>query len=1086
MPGRPYLLDNLDAETSHTAALRYLVGDIAPTHDLSIATGYVNIGGLREAAATITDRGVRLLLGAAPDPGLGAQLPLTRFEMALNSLAGERDLARFPPSRAAQELAAVEAWLERPDVQVKRFLTQFLHGKAYLFGDAEDGRAALVTSANLTFSGLNRNLELGLVHYDPPVVKEALAWFDGLWEQADDYKSELLDLLFPDPGLLDPHTVYLRALLDLYGEEVLAARPESPPSAVQLAPFQRDGYDRARAILERFHGAVYADGVGTGKTEIGLAFVEEYALRRGLHVLVVCPAQLKRNWSERLDLARLPAQVISYQELSSDEQLAPEARNRRRVLHSAKDSYRLVIVDEGHALRTAGTTWYRAMERLLGGERKDLVLLTATPINNGLWDLYNMVMVFARHDRAFAAAGIPSVRALFLRAGANQKDPENLDPDVLFPLADLVSVRRDRRFIEEHYPGAVFPDGTPVRFPNPDPITERYDLDTDHPGLFHEITDAIGMLTMARYRPSAYALGGAEAVEEVTLAGLLQSGILKRFESCWWACLKTVERMISAHDAFLAAWDQGRVPSREVLREAAKAEVEEAGAASWVEQQLEADTESVAVESFRPEYRDHVAADRALLARVRGRLAGLSADGDPKLALLQRLLETSASQKVAVFAGYGETVEYLNEHLPQLVAGRARVTVIGGETDPDARLQALGRFCPETVVREGYQPPEGEVDLLLSTDVLSEGQNLQQAAQVISYDMPWNPQRVVQRYGRVIRLKSPHLRVSLVTMLPVPGELEGLLGLEATIRRKILSASVFGMDAEVVEGAALAELRAYAGRLAGGDPALLEGDAESGGGAFAGEELRAELMRAVSEGELARLEQLPWGVGAGFSQGPGVPSRGAQGIFFACRVQGRRYWRYVESGGEVIAEEADILRRINPGTAPAADPLEIDIEGAWGTAATSIVDTHNRLADPRSETERLGPAQRFALDLLRDPGVALPVGATRAEEALSVERSSTVRQALAVVREELAKGSISRNEAARRIVEVVDAFGLHAVPPPPPLEPIVKADIGVVCWMIVLQTGATGLEGAALAERERGPALTIAEQVGELRLGDRL
>jgi hypothetical protein len=414
------------------------------------------------------------------------------------------------------------------------------------------------------------------------------------------------------------------------------------------------------------------------------------------------------------------------------------------------------------------------------------------------------------------------------------------------------------------------------------------------------------------------------------------------------------------------------------------------------------------------------------------------------------------------------------------------VTVIGGETDPDARLQALGRFCPNTVVGEGYQPPEGEVDLLLSTDVLSEGQNLQQAAQVISYDMPWNPQRVVQRYGRVIRLKSPHERVSLVTMLPVPGELEGLLGLEATIRRKILSASVFGMDAEVVEGAALAELRAYAGRLAGGDPALLEGDAESGGGAFAGEELRAELMRAVSEGELARLEQLPWGVGAGFSQGPGVPSRGAQGIFFACRAQGRRYWRYVESGGEVIAEEADILRRINPGTAPGADPLQIDLEGAWGTAATSIVDTHNRLADPRSETERLGPAQRFALDLLRDPGVALPAGATRAEEALSVERSSTVRQALAVVREELAKGSISRNEAARRIVEVVDAFGLHAVPPPPPLEPIVKDDIGVVCWMIVLPTGATGLEGVAPPERDTGPALTITEQVGELRLGDRL
>ena len=135
MPGRPYLVDNLGEESSHAAALRYLVGDIAPQHALSIATGYVNIGGLREAAASVSDRGVRLLLGAAPDPGLGAELPLTRFELALASLSGERDLARFPPSRAARELATVEAWIMRPDVEVRRFLTQFLHGKAYLFGD---------------------------------------------------------------------------------------------------------------------------------------------------------------------------------------------------------------------------------------------------------------------------------------------------------------------------------------------------------------------------------------------------------------------------------------------------------------------------------------------------------------------------------------------------------------------------------------------------------------------------------------------------------------------------------------------------------------------------------------------------------------------------------------------------------------------------------------------------------------------------------------------------------------------------------------------------------------------------------------
>ena len=247
------------------------------------------------------------------------------------------------------------------------------------------------------------NLELGLARYDPAICAAALTWFDDLWGQATDFTDELRALLFPDPGLIDPETVYLRALLELYGDDLSSPLELVPAreSSIPLAPFQRAGYERARRIVADHHGVVYADGVGTGKTEIGLAFIEQYALRQGQHALVVCPAQLRRIWESRLALARLPAQVISYQELATDEQLLPGAGSRR-VLHANKESYRLVVVDEGHALRNPDTTWYQAIERLLGGERKDLVLLTATPINNGLMDLYYLVMAFARHDRAFS------------------------------------------------------------------------------------------------------------------------------------------------------------------------------------------------------------------------------------------------------------------------------------------------------------------------------------------------------------------------------------------------------------------------------------------------------------------------------------------------------------------------------------------------------------------------------------------------------------------------------------------------------------------------------------------------------------
>jgi phosphatidylserine/phosphatidylglycerophosphate/cardiolipin synthase-like enzyme len=207
-------------------------------------------------------------------------------------LSNERDLARFPPSRAAEQLSRLDEWLAEPSVEIRRYLSKFLHGKAYLFGTVEDGRAALVTSANLTSAGLFANLELGLVQYGPPAATAALEWFDLLWAEAAEYKDQLRDLLFPESGLLDPETVYLRALLELYGDELEAPLAQSSISSVPLASFQRDGYDRARRIVARHHGVIYADGVGTGKTEIGLAFIEEYALRRGHHALVVAPAQL--------------------------------------------------------------------------------------------------------------------------------------------------------------------------------------------------------------------------------------------------------------------------------------------------------------------------------------------------------------------------------------------------------------------------------------------------------------------------------------------------------------------------------------------------------------------------------------------------------------------------------------------------------------------------------------------------------------------------------------------------------------------------------------------------------------------------
>jgi hypothetical protein len=310
----------------------------------------------------------------------------------------------------------------------------------------------------------------------------------------------------------------------------------------------------------------------------------------------------------------------------------------------------------------------------------------------------------------------------------------------------------------------------------------------------------------------------------------------------------------------------------------------------------------------------------------------------------------------------------------------------------------------------------------------------------------------------VIRLLSPHDEVLLTTMLPDPGELERLLGLEARIQAKIVAAGVYGMESEVIEGI-ISDLQSYADRLASGDEELLD-EAESESGAFVGEQLRRITDRAFREGEAQRVLHLPWGIGACFRQTATGRSIGPPGVFFAIRTppatgeeDGRRYWRYVElPTGELQSNDLEILRRIDPtGAAEVADGLgEVDLETAWQSAAADVVETHNRRADIREEQEVIGPRQRWALDVLRDPGVAYATGAEEAEEALSVGRSSAVRKAIGAIKASVHAGASTLDDAAVAIVAVVEQFGLQGIEEPSVPQRVTADDLGVVCWMAVL------------------------------------
>ena len=1064
------LVDNVDYG-NHLEALGWLAEHYLGR--LNVATGYVGLEGLDALARIAEDREqpTRLLLGAEPESMIGApeQRVTDRFDQSVSALRRQRDFSAFPAARRAV-LERVSTFVESEEFEVRRYIRRFLHGKAYVIGElTEEERlvgpgAALVSSANLTRGGLEGNLELGIAHYQPNVVAMALAWHRKLWEEAQDYREELLELLRPPALESDPQTVFLRALLELYEAELDGPAPSRDEGI--LTPFQLDGYIRARRIMEEHGGVLYADGVGMGKTEIGLAFIRQHSQELGQHVLVISPAQLRDNlWQQRLAEANLPGTVVSYQELSQDRQLSP--KGIRRVLPVDKDVYRLVVIDEAHAYRNVDNTWYAALDRLMGGAKKKLLLLTATPVNNSLWDLHNLFLLFGRHDSAFndEPLRISSLRRFFSEAGASRS--ERPSETKLFPLMDALTVRRDRAFIEANYKNEKFQDGTPVRFPTPELHERRYDLDEAHPGIAQFVYDAIDGLTMARYRISAYRKDepGGSASEEA-LAGLMQSQLLKRFESSWFAALQTVNRMHAAINVMIQAIEtNGVVPPAEVLRDLAG----EAGgddsslSPELIEEALSKSEGGVSAAHFEDGFLPALEKDRDALAALSARLATLEDDPDPKLEALKQVMTEIPSSKVAIFTTYQDTAQWLRGHIeddPELLGGRTWTVVVGAESDANSRMRALERFCPLSVNGDpDFRPLDGEVDVLLSTDILSEGQNLQQAQAVLSFDMPWNPQRVVQRNGRIIRLRSPHETAYLYTMLPEQGDLDRLLKLEAKLQTKIMAANAaVGMETpvladSVMEQQVFADLESFAKRLSEGDQTLLneQGEGSDIGSAYAGELFRSHLRRAAEEGEVVRLKGLPWGIGAAFVQRSPMLSEPA--VFFACRTKNdERYWRTVSQSGEILLrDDLPMLRLIDPQGQPGiAVPNDLDLENLFSIAAADICATHNALIDPAARHAALPASQRWALDILRSPDAPEGAEFNEADEALSVGRNNIVLRELSGLRREYLDGRMSLSDCARRIVDTVNQFGLRPVPTLQAPQPIGEADLGVVCYQVVV------------------------------------
>src|SRR5690625_4349253 len=447
----------------------------------------------------------------------------------------DRNLTAFDPG-TDELIERLVTWLRSDNVQVRRLTGQFLHGKAYIVETGPDG--VLAGSSNLTYAGLTRNLELNLGNYQPGVVGEVINWFDTLWEQAEEY--DLASLYAERFEHHTPYDVYLRMLWERYHHELNRETP--PPSGLNLTAFQRDGLYRAIDYLDKHSGVLIADGVGLGKTYLAGELMRRTIKDNRQRVLLIAPASLRDGpWARfRAQHMLMDIEVLSYQELAMDPRLGG---NGRYQLKFDPSEYAMIVIDEAHAYRNPDTHRSSTLRRLLEGTpRKQVVLLTATPVNNNLWDLYHLLSYFIRNDAQFLPAGIPSLRKHFHEA--EREDPNELSPDNLLDALDAVAVRRTRRFVKKFYPHEYIHVGgrqVPITFPQPIVHRVDYDLGAGMPDYFARFAYAIGsdpaaedsplpspkdfdygeQLTLARYAPTAYLLDKEAEAFELQAAGLL-------------------------------------------------------------------------------------------------------------------------------------------------------------------------------------------------------------------------------------------------------------------------------------------------------------------------------------------------------------------------------------------------------------------------------------------------------------------------------------------------------------------------------------------------------------------------------------
>ena len=604
----------------------------------------------------------------------------------------------------------------------------------------------------------------------------------------DDVKDEVLRALEAHYAHASPDFVYYKTLLHIFGdyfsEQVNEAALFEQTAFEQTAiwqtmfDFQRDGLRAILFKLERHGGCILADSVGLGKTYTALGVIKWYE-KRNKNVLVLCPKKLRENWTDYLainnsDLNPLRADRFGYTVLSHTDLSRENGRVGDIDLTKIEwGTYDLVVIDESHNFRNASrnrsesgrkTRYERLMDDIVKtGLKTKVLMLSATPVNNDLSDLKAQLdLISADNNDGFSEVGVPNLSRMIGQAqrkfvewakrGSGNAASLLADlPPALFGLLDAVTIARSRKHVEKHYASSMerigrFPQRTP-----PVSIFANIDTKGGFPA-FEDVDAAINQLELALYSPLKFVLlqhqplydkGGNfdQANREKYLIAMMKSGFLKRLESSVNSFGVTMTRMIERIDR--------RIRELDAFDEAVSIEAE-LNDEDDLDEELEEAFEVGGALKYRLAHIDR-AGWKAALLRDRERIIELAAaarqvtpNRDAKLEKLIEIVRAKASdpsrnrndeanRKIILFTAYTDTARYLYDQLlpiakelkleAALVTGAECKATLGRAHFQDI----LVNFAPRAKRRADMRKAEhnGEIDLLVATDCISEGQNLQ-------------------------------------------------------------------------------------------------------------------------------------------------------------------------------------------------------------------------------------------------------------------------------------------------------------------------------------------------------------------------